>query len=80
MPWIHLPEDDETPDLERLTRHWRKNGGRTPHVVAVMKPSPKAFRAVLRMNDAVTFGGSRLGRMREELIATTVSAVDECFY
>ena len=41
MPWIHLPEDDETPDLERLTRHWRKNGGRTPHVVAVMKPSPK---------------------------------------
>jgi hypothetical protein len=80
MPWIDLPEDDATKELDKLTRHWRRDGGQVPNVVAIMKPTPKAFRTVLRMNDAVTFGGSRLGRRREELIATVVSAIDECFY
>jgi hypothetical protein len=34
----------------------------------------------MQMNAAVTFGGSVLGRLREELIATTVSLTDACFY
>jgi len=80
MSWIKLPADDGTRELEKLTRHWRKSGGLVPHIVAVMKLRPKALRAVMRLNDAVAFGGSRLGRFREELIATLVSAVDECFY
>ena len=52
----------------------------TPAVVAAMKPNPAALQAVLRMNSAVTFGGSCLGQLREELIATTVSALNDCFY
>ncbi len=51
-----------------------------PAVVAVMKPSPRTLRAVLQMNSAVTFGGSVLGRRDEELIATAVSALNDCFY
>jgi hypothetical protein len=54
--------------------------GEVPSVVAAMKPSPKALKAVLRMNTAVTFGGSSLGRRREEMIASTVSALNHCFY
>jgi len=79
MSWLKLPGDTETPELERITRSYREAGA-VPSVVAVMKPSPKALKAVLRMNYAVTFGGSSLGRRREEMIAMTVSGLNECFY
>ncbi len=45
-----------------------------------MKPNPKALRGVMQMNSGVTFGGSRLGQRREELIATATSAFNDCFY
>ena len=57
MSWLKLPGDTETPELEKITRPYRENGA-VPSIVASMKPSPKALRAVLRMNYAVTFGGS----------------------
>jgi alkylhydroperoxidase family enzyme len=79
MAWLKVPGDTETPELERITRPYRE-AGTVPAVVAVMKPSPKALKAVLRMNDAVTFGGSILGRRREEMIAVTVSALNACYY
>ncbi len=79
MSWVRLPGDTDTPELERVTRPYRAAGG-VPSVVAAMKPSPKALTAVLRMNSAVTFGGSSLGRRREEMIATSVSALNQCFY
>lgn len=80
MSWIELPGDEDTPELARLTRPYRGEGRPVPSVVAAMKPNPKAMRAILQMNTAVTFGGSTLGRYREEWIATTVSALNECFY
>ena len=79
MSWLKLPSDTETPELERLTRSYRKNGT-VPSIVAAMKPNPKALKAVLQMNYAVTFGGSVLGRHREELISSSVSALNQCFY
>jgi hypothetical protein len=80
MAWIVLPDDEATPQLSRLTAPYRSEGRPTPSVIAVMKPSHRTMRAVLALNNAVTFGGSRLGRGTEELIATTVSALNECFY
>lgn len=80
MPWLSLPDDEATTELARLTRSWRRDGQPVPGVIAPMKLNPRALRAVLQMNDAVTFGGSTLGRRREELIATTVSSLNECFY
>lgn len=80
MPFIPLPDDDATPELVRVTAPYRKAGRDVPSVIAVMKPHPRALRAVLQMNNAVTFGGSSLGRRREELVATVVSAYNDCFY
>jgi len=80
MAWIDLPDDDATPALERLTRTYRKQNRPVPSVVAIMKPNPAAMRGVLAMNSGVTFGGSSLGRRREELIATATSALNDCFY
>ena len=80
MAWIPLPDDDGTPELSRMTKQYRDAGRPTPSVIGIMKPSPKTLRAVLQMNNAVTFGGSTLGARREELIATCVSGINDCFY
>jgi len=78
--WIDLPADDATPELERITRRYHQQGRAVPSIIAVMKPAPGTLKGVLRMNDAVTFGGSALGRAREELVATATSALNDCFY
>ena len=80
MPWIHIPDDDADEAVARAVKPWRSQGRRTPGVIAPMKHAPRTLRGVMAMNNAVTFGGSSLGRRTEELVATTVSAVNECFY
>jgi hypothetical protein len=80
VAWIDLPADDADKTLEKLTKPWVSKGLPVPSVVAVMKPSPATFRSVMRMNSAVTFGGSVLGRRTEELIAASVSTLNDCFY
>ena len=80
MTWIPIPDEEGTPELARLTKPWRDQGRPVAAVLAPMLHRPRTFRAVMQMNNAVTFGGSSLGRRREELIATTVSALNGCFY
>ncbi|HET7543384.1 MAG TPA: carboxymuconolactone decarboxylase family protein [Polyangiaceae bacterium] len=80
MSWLTVPDDTATPELERLTEPWRSRGERVPPVVGVLKRNPRAFSAVLGLNYAVAFGASSLGRRREELIATWVSALNDCFF
>ena len=78
--WIDLPSDTSTRELDRITRHWRDQGRGVPCIIASMKPSPDTLQAVNRMNAAVTFGGSVLGPRREEIIAASTSALNDCFY
>jgi len=78
--WIRVPGDTDSPQVSRATRKWQQQGRRTPAVIGVMKAAPDTLKAVDRMNMATTFGGSVLGRRREELIAASVSALNACFY
>jgi hypothetical protein len=80
MPWTSLPDDDATPELQRALKRWTDTPTGVPHVIGIMKPSPKALRAVNQVNNAVTFGGSTLGQRTEELIATATSSFNDCFY
>jgi len=80
MSWLEVPDDVATAELERLTEPWRSRGERVPPVMGVLKRSPNAFQAVLGLNYALAFGASSLGRRREELIATCVSALNDCFF
>lgn len=80
MPWIHLPNDDATPELARTLRKWRERPTGVPHIVGISRSAPGTLRALMQLNDRVTFGGSRLPRREEELIATTTSALNDCFY
>lgn len=80
MAWINVPDDLASPELQRLTEPWRRRGEQVPPVIAVLKARPAAFEAVLRLNYALTFGASSLGRVREELLAVWISALNRCFF
>lgn len=51
-----------------------------PSIMQCMSLRPQALRGVWQLNAAVTFGASTLGRAREEMIATAVSALNRCHY
>jgi uncharacterized peroxidase-related enzyme len=48
--------------------------------MACMGLRPDALRSVWNLNRDITFGASTLGRTREEMIATAVSAINRCHY
>jgi len=51
-----------------------------PNIMQCMSLRPQALRSVWQWNAAITFGASTLGRAREEMIATAVSALNRCHY
>ena len=51
---------------------------RLANVLKVMSINPGAMRAVINLNDGITFGASALTRVQEEAIATTVSVANQC--
>jgi hypothetical protein len=55
-------------------------GGRVPNIMKCMGLRPEALTGVWRLNMAITFGASTLGRRREEMIATAVLALNHCHY
>lgn len=50
------------------------------NVIRCMSLNPAAMHAVMELNRAVTFGGSTLTRVQEEIIAATVSTINRCRY
>lgn len=51
-----------------------------PPIMQCVSLRPDALLSVWNLNSAITFGASTLGRVREEMIATAVSAVNRCHY
>ena len=69
MAWI-----EEAPAGE-VKEPWARS-----NIMRSMSLNPGAMRAVGDLSRHVLFGGSRLSRAQEELIITTVAAVNGCFY
>ena len=68
-------------EVQRLYERIRAEfAGRVPPVLTVMSQNPRALGAVHDMANAISFGGSTLGRRREELLATYVSTLNACHY
>ena len=53
-------------------------GVRSANIIKVMSINPGAMRAVLDLNEGITFGASAFTRVQEEAIATTVSVANQC--
>lgn len=82
MPFIDMiPPDPAQGDVKRIyDQLMQARNGRLPAVLQVMSLHPGAMEAVIDLNNQISFGGSTLGRRREEMIATVVSAINDCDY
>ncbi len=52
--------------------------GEVPEIIKVFSVRPELLQARVAFQNAMTFGGSGLGRYREELIATSISQLLGC--
>ena len=57
-----------------------ERAGKVFNIVRSMSPNPEVLRASIEMYKAVMFGPSPLSRQDRELLATVVSAENECYY
>jgi alkylhydroperoxidase family enzyme len=82
MSFIRIlsPEEADAPLREAFEEVMAWRNGRLPPVMQCMSLHPQAMLGVKRLNEQVTFGASTLGGRREEMIATVVSASNECDY
>lgn len=84
MAWVKTFDDNEAGGrlaeiYEEITKH-PLSAGRVPNIIKCMGLRPEALIGVWRLNMGITFGASTLGRPREEMIATAVSAANRCHY
>lgn len=84
MAWVKtFAEKEAAGRLEEVYAEVMKHpvgGGRVANVIKCMGLRPEALIGVWRLNMGITFGASTLGRAREEMIATAVSALNHCHY
>jgi alkylhydroperoxidase family enzyme len=57
-----------------------ERAGKVFNIVRSMSLSPETLRASLELYKAIMFGPSELSRQDRELLATVVSATNECYY
>jgi alkylhydroperoxidase family enzyme len=50
------------------------------NIMRCLSINPAVQQALMELNRRITFGGSCLSRVQEELIATTVSTINRCRY
>ena len=81
MPHIHLIEPDDAKGL--LKDEYDAaigRAGKVFNIVRSMSLRPEVLQASMEMYKAIMFGPSGLTRQERELLATVVSAENECFY
>lgn len=80
MAWIKTLSPDEDPTIKELSDYRVKTHGYWPNVLASQSLKPEVLKRLLAFQDKLTFGGSSLGRRREELISFHVSVLNACGY
>jgi alkylhydroperoxidase family enzyme len=81
MAWIEIVQPEAaTGELAATYTTLQEHGRRIGNVVRAYSIKPALLRAAHAFSHAVTFGGSSLGRRKEELIATVVAAQLRCTY
>jgi alkylhydroperoxidase family enzyme len=81
VPHIRLidPEDADGALAEEYEAAVER-AGKVFNIVRSMSLNPEILRASIEMYKAIMFGPSPLSRQERELLATVVSAENECYY
>ncbi len=81
MAWIGtITESEATGEVKNIYDKARTRRNCVGNIVKVHSLKPELMRAYQAFSHAVTFGGSSLGREREEMVAVLVSALLKCRY
>ena len=81
MPHLDLIDpDDETGLVAEEYAAAVERAGKIFNIVRSMSLSPESLRASMRLYKATMFGPSGMTRQERELLATVVSATNECYY
>lgn len=83
MAWVKMigPSEASGPlkaEYDRIAAQFADRDGWIPEVTAILSVWPELMIARNNLSNSCTFGGSGLGRFREELIATSISALLSC--
>jgi len=82
MAWIHTVKPDEaTGGLKRQYQAAEKRAGKVYQILEIQSLRPKLLRASTQLYlEAMYSADSSLSRAQREMIATTVSRANDCFY
>ncbi len=79
--WIeHVPEDQAEGFVARIYRSIRRSWGGVDNVIKVHSLHPLALRALMTSYNGVMHGEGELSLEQREMIAVTVSAINDCHY
>ncbi|MBI4464444.1 MAG: hypothetical protein HY647_07045 [Acidobacteria bacterium] len=82
MAWVRMVHEDEATGVVKQVyqRHMTqfRRGEAVGEIVKVFSLRPDLLEARVALGNTMTFGGSGLGRYREELIAVSISALLSC--
>jgi uncharacterized peroxidase-related enzyme len=82
MAWIEtVPPEEATGTLKRLYAEAVRRAGKVYNVIRLQSPRPHVLRASIQLYQQIMHSPeSGLSRAEREMIATTVSRVNGCFY
>jgi len=81
MAWIKFIEEEEASGkLKKYYKHIKRTRGKIANILKVQSLNPDALKAHLDLYLALMFGKSGLTRIQREMIATVVSATNNCDY
>jgi uncharacterized peroxidase-related enzyme len=81
MVWIKCVEEKEaTGKLKEYYEHIKRTRDKIANILKVQSLNPDALKAHLDLYLAIMYGKSSLTRIQREMIATVVSAANNCAY
>ncbi len=79
--WIEqVKEEDATGYVAKVYREVDRRGGEIDGIVKAHSLNPNALRAMMTFYNAVMHGDCAISLRRREMIAVTVSAINDCHY
>ncbi len=72
------PEDD--PIVKEVSDRFTARRGYLPSIMRCLTLKPALLKAAAELSDVSTFGGTTLGRRREEMISSYTSNLLNCRY
>jgi alkylhydroperoxidase family enzyme len=79
--WIkHVKEPEATGYVSRVYRSTSRRGGEIDNIIQAHSLNPNALRALMSFYNGVMHGDCAISLRRREMIAVTVSRINDCHY